>query len=286
MRAGRRYVQGFFWVFWFAMVWVVEDRLGGPVTGLLDALTGGTRLDGLWTAAKAHPVATFVGLGFWFSLALMVGDILSERLFGLVDVELAPRAGSKQFFAVVLWPQSNDPAMRTRTRPYYYILQPWFLNHSTNETAEQVSASVDLWGPDRIQRDRFCQWAQSKERDAPTETGFTSHATTTDIFAGGNIPARLNVAIRYDGEPDAYVFTNENKNAYSDLRHPDFALRASTYLLRIRLRGRHVKKTVWMKLSNRSTDDKPYVKRVRILERLYWFVSLSLMRRSAHRTGA
>ena len=259
MRAGRRFKQAFFWILLAAVGWFVQDRIESPVTALFDSFFSGTRLDPFWDAAKQNWIAVFVGLGFWCAFLLMAGDLIHQRLLELLDVDVDRRIGSKQFFLTIQETAPEDPTrINVKLLPHYYVLQPWFVNHSTNENAEAVSARVDAYGESRILRDCYCQWALS-DRDAPMESGHTKTATETSISAGGNIPAKLNVALRYKGETTAYLWTNENKNARSDMRHPRFALERGFWLFRVRLRGKHVKKTVWLAMKNPRASEDPAI---------------------------
>lgn len=205
---------------------------------------------------------------------LLLWEKAHSRLFRLVDIRLAKRDGSKQLYGnSVIVGTNGTPAARM---PAYFIVQPWFVNVS-QEPADDVAAVADFGAHDQCKK-AHCRWAIAPTRDAVTETTFEMTTAKTRIDAGGLIPSKLNVALRWHGESVAYVFDKANENAYPDWRHPSYALEPGTFLVRVRLAGTKARETFWLRLLNEAARN-PKLRPLRtVIGRLWLFARLALLR--------
>jgi len=194
---------------------------------------------------QAEPVAGAV-------LALFVGIVgflLADKMAGLVDLRFDGDA-SKQFFR------------KDNGSPAYYLIQGRFLNHHPHEWARGVSARTLYWGYQR-KLSALNRWASGV---TPLATGFETHTATIDI-PPNDVPARLNVALRWP--TGTYAFSAENEHAHADMTHPDFALDPGTVLVRVRLKGERARETYWFSL--RSGDQAPRLRPLgKIRAWVYW----------------
>lgn len=279
MRLGRQVVRAAVIAFAIVLVGPVYEFITGAAKDEIVeqvnralAFWGGDRAL-RWMSQNVLPA--YVAAVLTVLTILLLWDKAHARLFGLVDIQLAKTDGSKQLYGNSLI-VSTDGAPAARM-PAYFVIQPWFVNIS-QEPAEDVAAVADFWGPRSIQKGRHCRWAVAPTRDAATETTFETTRSKTTIDAGGLIPSKLNVALRWHGESVAYVFDKANQNAYPDWRHPSYALEPGTLLVRLRLAGKKARETFWMRLQNETEHD-PRLSPIRsIIGRIWLFARLALLR--------
>lgn len=172
-------------------------------------------------AAKADPFAAATTI----LIAMVLSLLYRERTSGMADVRYAGH-GSKQFF--------------DKGRPYYFLYQARFVNQSQQETAN-VSALTDFWSRRKEVRGMYCRWAIGyPESDSPNDSGSKSHESKTEI-APEDVPARLNLVFRIaSGAAVLYAPISTAEMVFEDW----------PILVRVRLRGAHVRETYWMVISN------------------------------------
>lgn len=76
-------------------------------------------------------------------------------------------------------------------------------------------------------------------------------APTTDIEAN-DLPHKLNLALRYPRETDAYLASLDNRQAHPDYRDPTHRIPPGQHDLRVHLRGGGIDRTFRVHLVNTS----------------------------------
>jgi hypothetical protein len=141
--------------------------------------------------------------------------------------------------------------------PIYDVTQVWLKNRALRTTAKEVTAMVEFYdhGASAPRLAVHGQWATTH---APGHIGFSGFRTATDI-AAGHTPVKLLVLLKYPADSSAYAFAAENFFAHPDGRHPDFALPAGEYRMRVSLAGPDVARTFWFDVLNDGAGVHPVV---------------------------
>src|SRR5207245_5457963 len=116
----------------------------------------------------------------------------------------------------------------------------WFVNRSSSRYAS-VSALVTV----ATRRSASCLWAIGTPPGQVAQ--WQEISPTTDIEAN-DLPHKLNVAVRYPNEKDAYLASLDNRQAHPDYRDPTHAIPHGRHDLGIRLRGQDIDRTFHVRL--------------------------------------
>jgi hypothetical protein len=146
---------------------------------------------------------------------------------------------SADLYMPVLAFSTNSETSYPPERGPLQLLQIRYINNARrperSASAEQVSARLVFKrkGTDVVVQQKLGAWAVG---GAPTDAAPDSVSDVVDIVPN-DIPARLNLAIKWPQDENAYVYVPECFRGYFDGRHPGMELPAGEYDLTIALRG-------------------------------------------------
>jgi hypothetical protein len=132
-----------------------------------------------------------------------------------------------------------DPGADTSYLGPFQLLQLWYVNNArhpeTSATAKSVSAKLVFKrrGTDMVTQEAIGAWTFA---GAPTDAATGDVREAIDI-PPNDIPARLNVAIKWPQDQDAYVRVYECFRENPDGRRPGMELPPGEYDLSVSLRG-------------------------------------------------
>jgi hypothetical protein len=116
------------------------------------------------------------------------------------------------------------------TELQFELAQIWFVNRSS-ERFTTVSAQVMV---EPAGARGSCLWAIGTPAGQVAQWQMIE--PTTDIEAN-DLPHKLNVALRYPGETDAYLASLDNRQVHPDYRDPTHLIPPGAHDLRVHLRG-------------------------------------------------
>jgi len=132
------------------------------------------------------------------------------------------------------------------TELQYELVQIWFVNRS-RERFPAVSAQV-VEEPSGARAS--CLWAIGTPPGQVAQWQMID--ATTDIEAN-DLPHKLNLAVRYPRETDAYLASLDNRQAHPDYRDPAHHVSPGRHSLRVHLRGGGIDCSFQVRLVN-GTD--------------------------------
>jgi len=138
------------------------------------------------------------------------------------------------------------------SRRIFRVIQVWFRNEpefpSSQSVAENVSALVEFWheNEDKKLFQVHGQWALST---APDHVGYSGMTPALDI-PPGSICGKLFIALKYEGDEEAYAYSQESLVRSVDGRDPSVMLQKGRYRVHIILEGIRVRSDYWLILIN------------------------------------
>jgi hypothetical protein len=144
------------------------------------------------------------------------------------------------------------------TRSIYHIWQIWFTNSplipNETSTAKNITSTIEFKNIDHTRQiiKVYGVWSVDNPPD------FVGSANLTPIIdmPPGNIPAKLNIALKFKGEDNGYAFSIENMSRDSDGRDNMHQLPPGNYEVLINLKGNGVDKNFCFHLINPGKNSK------------------------------